>query len=322
MSCTRCGNYLYSCRFCKYEDIYCHNCGRCLNTNCGHYFNIYYNNQCNQSNTIYNIIDIIDSEDLYNTALLYEKSNIEIMYKYLLLAFKNGCKQSEQKLGSLVNNIDEILDHYRELYKKKIKMDHLQNKTEGFDDIKSIIYNLACIYDKHVKKSMADYYYNILANTGDINYAKIFENIGKLDMACVCYEINGDSSFIDKLIELYIKLGNMVKLEHYYKKKSKSNNVDDIYILAEFYEKNGKNDMAKKYYHKSAKLGDSKSMYKIMFKYKDTCDKNICTVCMDKPRDYIFINCGHMCICGDCAPKLAKCTICQLPGKAIKVYNN
>jgi len=42
----------------------------------------------------------------------------------------------------------------------------------------------------------------------------------------------------------------------------------------------------------------------------------VCVVCLNQPRDVVLLDCGHICVCGDCAtalplPKL--CPICRRP---------
>jgi len=48
----------------------------------------------------------------------------------------------------------------------------------------------------------------------------------------------------------------------------------------------------------------------------------ICVVCFDKPYDCVFVDCGHMCACLDCAPSFNNvCPYCKVPIKRIlKVY--
>merc|ERR1719309_516328 len=40
-----------------------------------------------------------------------------------------------------------------------------------------------------------------------------------------------------------------------------------------------------------------------------------CTVCLDKPREVLIQNCGHVCLCSDCSARLRrednKCPVCR-----------
>lgn len=48
--------------------------------------------------------------------------------------------------------------------------------------------------------------------------------------------------------------------------------------------------------------------------HADILDKFQCVVCMDLQREVVFLDCGHVCCCSDCAGKLAvpaKCPICR-----------
>jgi len=41
-------------------------------------------------------------------------------------------------------------------------------------------------------------------------------------------------------------------------------------------------------------------------------DIQICTVCLVNPREVILMNCGHVCVCADCALQLrGKCPVCR-----------
>ena len=45
-----------------------------------------------------------------------------------------------------------------------------------------------------------------------------------------------------------------------------------------------------------------------------------CVVCFDNKLRHIFPVCKHYCLCGECAPKIDKCPICQSSGKAERVF--
>jgi len=38
---------------------------------------------------------------------------------------------------------------------------------------------------------------------------------------------------------------------------------------------------------------------------------NECVVCLEKPRDVVILNCGHICSCKDCSTMLTQCPICR-----------
>ncbi|XP_072043019.1 mitochondrial ubiquitin ligase activator of NFKB 1-like [Amphiura filiformis] len=42
-------------------------------------------------------------------------------------------------------------------------------------------------------------------------------------------------------------------------------------------------------------------------------DTNVCVVCMSEPRDYVLVDCGHVCVCRGCAQELNphECPICR-----------
>ena len=45
-----------------------------------------------------------------------------------------------------------------------------------------------------------------------------------------------------------------------------------------------------------------------------------CCICMTQPKNHVYINCGHLCICGNCAQKWKnECPMCRREGLYIKV---
>jgi len=47
-------------------------------------------------------------------------------------------------------------------------------------------------------------------------------------------------------------------------------------------------------------------------KKSDNSDESVCVVCLDKKRELALIPCGHLCLCGDCAPSIEKnCPLCN-----------
>lgn len=40
-------------------------------------------------------------------------------------------------------------------------------------------------------------------------------------------------------------------------------------------------------------------------------EERTCKVCMDKEVNIVFIPCGHLVVCRECAPSLRKCPICR-----------
>lgn len=40
-------------------------------------------------------------------------------------------------------------------------------------------------------------------------------------------------------------------------------------------------------------------------------ETTLCKVCVDKRADVIFLPCGHMICCPQCAPAMTKCPICR-----------
>jgi len=40
-------------------------------------------------------------------------------------------------------------------------------------------------------------------------------------------------------------------------------------------------------------------------------EERTCKVCMDREVSIVFIPCGHLVVCKECAPSLRKCPICR-----------
>jgi len=53
-------------------------------------------------------------------------------------------------------------------------------------------------------------------------------------------------------------------------------------------------------------------------------ESSLCVICLDQPRCFVLVPCGHLCICGACTSKLggeSLCPICRGPVEAVhKVY--
>lgn len=48
--------------------------------------------------------------------------------------------------------------------------------------------------------------------------------------------------------------------------------------------------------------------------------ESICCICMEAPREMVYINCGHLCACVKCEERIDnKCPICRVSSRAIRV---
>jgi len=55
----------------------------------------------------------------------------------------------------------------------------------------------------------------------------------------------------------------------------------------------------------------------------DDAEPTDCIICLEKEINCVFLDCGHMYTCIQCANKLVKCPICNLPYRAVvRVYTN
>ncbi len=45
----------------------------------------------------------------------------------------------------------------------------------------------------------------------------------------------------------------------------------------------------------------------------DKDDVNVCVVCMDRPIETVFLECGHLACCRACAAPMQLCPICRRP---------
>ncbi|AYU83757.1 hypothetical protein, conserved [Leishmania donovani] len=46
-------------------------------------------------------------------------------------------------------------------------------------------------------------------------------------------------------------------------------------------------------------------------------DKELCLVCMDRPRSYAFLPCGHISCCQECTKSLDQCPLCRQPREGL-----
>lgn len=59
-----------------------------------------------------------------------------------------------------------------------------------------------------------------------------------------------------------------------------------------------------------------KTIHDLLAFDKTSASKKECVVCFDNELSHIFPVCNHFCLCAECAPKIDKCPVCQLSGKA------
>lgn len=67
--------------------------------------------------------------------------------------------------------------------------------------------------------------------------------------------------------------------------------------------------------------GRIKDMNKYDFK-DESKETDICVVCMERKSDMAFVDCGHLCACGECVKTLQKCPICRGEGKTLKIFRS
>ena len=52
-------------------------------------------------------------------------------------------------------------------------------------------------------------------------------------------------------------------------------------------------------------------------------EKQPCVVCLDLPKETVFVDCGHMATCVSCAEKVTSCPLCRVPKtKFIRVFQS
>ena len=40
-------------------------------------------------------------------------------------------------------------------------------------------------------------------------------------------------------------------------------------------------------------------------------EETTCTICMENKKNVVFLPCGHMCTCAQCAPQVDRCPLCR-----------
>ncbi|XP_063286492.1 baculoviral IAP repeat-containing protein 2 isoform X1 [Pelobates fuscus] len=65
------------------------------------------------------------------------------------------------------------------------------------------------------------------------------------------------------------------------------------------------------YLEQSLKLSDDYSDLPVEEQLRRLQEERTCKICMDQEVSIVFIPCGHLVVCKDCAPSLRKCPICR-----------
>lgn len=208
--CYNCANVLTTCKVCKvinycsvYEtcnDITCIKYKQCYKCRTGLKYccacnTLNYCNKCKKCQYPHTLSETISIKDLYNTVLLYEKvegHKSEQLYKYLTLIHKEEYKKR------LESSSDDLIG--MELFMNDIENMLCCYKSINENNNKQAIFILGRIFEKNGNIEIANKYYNMLVESGDINCAIEFEKINKLGSAAAYYEKNGDKIHNDKLI--------------------------------------------------------------------------------------------------------------------------
>jgi len=60
---------------------------------------------------------------------------------------------------------------------------------------------------------------------------------------------------------------------------------------------------------------------KVINEKENESESELCVVCLDEKKEYIFVPCGHYCCCEKCINKLSECPICRkIVDQKIKVF--
>ena len=59
--------------------------------------------------------------------------------------------------------------------------------------------------------------------------------------------------------------------------------------------------------------GNSTDVAKLLDEITRMKDQRMCKVCMDNEISIVFLKCGHICTCMDCAPAMKHCPMCREP---------
>jgi len=83
----------------------------------------------------------------------------------------------------------------------------------------------------------------------------------------------------------------------------------------------------KKIKEKNKPLDEIKTLFKVGFHSfvvemdeDGNGETSECVVCLDAKPSHIFIQCCHLCVCGDCGSSLEQCPLCRAPSECKKVY--
>ena len=80
------------------------------------------------------------------------------------------------------------------------------------------------------------------------------------------------------------------------------------------------NLLQKQYMLCKNKLNDIEKQQEEIKEAKTT--DNICCICMENPKQCVYVNCGHFCACLECCEQMdLQCPICRHYGKFVKLIN-
>ena len=59
------------------------------------------------------------------------------------------------------------------------------------------------------------------------------------------------------------------------------------------------------------------------FNEKSDVDNHVCSICLEEPRDIVFLPCGHICVCSKCSEMVEKCPVCRgrIDSKSVVFYS-
>ena len=226
---------------------------------------------------------------------------------------KQKSRQKRKKLAKKAKKVKEIEEAKENANKDSMvksqessaEDDSLESKSESSENIQDIIDD--DIGENNIKDPIED---SKLPNLEQANKSKDFPNVeGATGISGSSLEI---SSYIDSLelenrcLKVSQQFYETTKLENMNLKKELKR-LQEILALEQM-----KNE--------SAEQENQRMRQKLQNIEETTEESQKCKICMEGNLEIVFIPCGHLFTCTNCAPSCKNCPLCRKPAKHMKIY--
>ena len=144
----------------------------------------------------------------------------------------------------------------------------------------------------------------------------IINNIKKYEKINNYRTYNNNNIINNNICHLASKESELLSCLHDIVEKSKTHHHYQEKVIKEL--KNSVYNLTKKLNQQQAKYARQLSQCT-----PSVSSDNQCCICMTEQKNYAYIGCGHMCVCGSCAQAWGnQCPICKMNSSTIRIYNS